>query len=138
MSATGDPAAGFTLLETLTALAVAALAGAIAFPMLDKAISAAVLAQSRAEVRSDLAAARAEAMRTDAPVEFAVAADGAGYGWRAADAHHLPSSARLQGPEAPLVFYADGSARASMLTLSVGPRKAELTVMATGVVADAP
>ena len=135
MSATGDPAAGFTLLETLTALALAALISAIAFPMLDKAASAAAMAQAKAEILSDLATARAVAVRAGGPVEFAVAADGAGYAWTGGDARRLPPLARLQGPQAPVVFYADVSARASALTLSVGRRSLVIAVGATGLAA---
>jgi type II secretory pathway pseudopilin PulG len=135
MSATGDPAAGFTLLETLTALALAAMIGAIGFPMLQRSIDSAVMAQAKAEISADLAVARAEATRRGQPVAVAVAGDGTGYASSLGDARRLPPSARLREAGARLIFYPDGSARAGALTLLAGSRAATLAVSPTGLAA---
>jgi len=138
MSATGERTAGFTLLETLTALALTALVGALAFPVLQGAIEAAAFAQSKAEVVSDLRVARARALQGGAPVAFAVAADGRGYGWSGGPPRRLANAARLQSPSIPIAFYPDGSAAGGPLGLQAGGRRADVLVSPTGAVWVAP
>jgi prepilin-type N-terminal cleavage/methylation domain-containing protein len=134
MSATGDRAAGFTLLETLTALALAALVSAIAFPLLDAAMTSAALAQAKSEVLSDLRVARGQALRGGAPVALQVEADGRAYAWSGGPRRPLVAGARLQPPDPPVVFYADGSAAGGGLILYAGRRRAGLAVGPTGAV----
>ena len=134
MSATGDRAAGFTLLETLAALALAAMIGAIAFPLLGSAVPTAVLAQARSELLSDLRTARGQALRSGIPAALEVSADGRSYGWTGGGRHALAATIRLQTIGQPLAFYPDGSARGGGLILTAAGRRAGVAVGPTGAV----
>jgi hypothetical protein len=134
MSATGDGAEGFTLLETLTALALTALVGMIAFPLLGGALRAAALAQAKAQVLSDLRVARARSISTGAEVEFQASADGRAYGWSGGPARSLPALVRLEPMARPVAFYPDGSASPGALVVSDERRREGLAVASTGAV----
>jgi prepilin-type N-terminal cleavage/methylation domain-containing protein len=137
MSATGDRAAdrtqGFTLIETLAALALTALVGALAFPSMDRALAAAGLAGAREIVKADLSLARAQAVRSGAPVAFSLQADGSGYAWTGAAPRRLPFAAQVRAAAAaPILFFADGSAAPGGLTVTVGRRRAGVAVTGAG------
>ena len=135
MSATGDRAAGFTLLETLTVLALTALISLIAFPSVQRATQAASLAQARATLASDLERARAQALRAGAPVVVRIAQDGGGYGWDGGLARRLAGDVRVAASgDGAVGFYPDASARPGTLVLSLGRRSAVVSVAATGAV----
>lgn len=132
MSATGDRRAGFTLLETLTVMGISALAAAIAFPSVDRAVQAVRFDQARAVLLSDLQAARAQALRSGQAVALTPAADGQAYGWSGGQTRRLPANIRLAAQPAGVVFFADGSARPGALVLAGAAQRARLTVSPTG------
>ena len=137
MSATGSrDQGGFTLIESLTVLAITAAIGALIFPQMNRAVRAVALVEARQAVMADLRWARGRAMASDAPMRLLVAQDGGAYGWEAGPQHPLPGGVRLRqdGP-APIAFYPDGSARPGGLNLWSGPRRARVQVSANGVVA---
>jgi general secretion pathway protein H len=131
MSATGDGAAGFTLLETLAAVGVMAIAGALAFPVMERSLRAAMFAEAGQTLQADLAVARAEAVRTGEAVSFAPTEGGRGYGWSPGAARTLPAGVVLQQRDA-VVFFPDGSARAGELTIQSAQRRLQLAVSPTG------
>jgi general secretion pathway protein H len=133
MSATGDATAGFTLLETLTALAITALVSLIALPNLGKAMEAVTLAQSKAAVLSDLAVARAQAQRSGAPVGLTVQPDGTGYAWTDGPQRQMPAGVRLASEGGTLVtFYPDGSAAGGQIQMSMGDKRVRLAIGPSG------
>jgi type II secretory pathway pseudopilin PulG len=132
--ATGDGAAGFTLLETLTALALTALVSVIAFPLLGGALRTAALAEARAQVLGDLRAARGQAIRAGTPVAFQASADGRDYGWSGGPRRSLPALTRLEPAAAPVAFYPDGSASPGVLVVSAQARRTGVAVAPTGAV----
>jgi type II secretory pathway pseudopilin PulG len=131
MSATGDRAAGFTLLETLAAVGVMAVVGALAFPVMERAMRAAQFTEAGQTLQSDLVVARAAAVRTGQAVSFARANDGRGYGWSLGAARTLPAGVVLEQRSA-IVFYPDGSALAGELSLQSAERRLRLSVSSIG------
>ncbi len=138
MSATGSRTqAGFTLLEALVVVTITAMAGAIMFPRVDRALRILALRETAAGLTADLRIARAQAIRAGAPVQFAVAADGRSYAWTGARARAAPSAILLSS-SGPVTFFGDGSASGSTLTAAAGNRAARITVdPATGAAAAA-
>jgi type II secretory pathway pseudopilin PulG len=130
MSETGSD--GFTLLETLAAVGVMAAVGVIAFPALQRAVAAAEFSEARAVLVSDLAVARALALRSGQPVAVTAAADGGGYSWTASPVRRLPEGLRL-AERGGVAFFPDGSARPGELVMADASRRLRVTVSAAGV-----
>lgn len=138
MSATGSAArpvdAGATLMEMLVVLGLLALATGIVFPNLRRPYETLAAETAGRAVSSDLRNARAEAVRTDRALDFAVSPDGRQYGW--GDRRMLlPASVRIAGPAEGIDFAADGSSSGGRLVLSQrGRPRFQVTVdPATGV-----
>ncbi len=134
MSATGD-AGGFTLIEMLVVLAVAALIAGIGFPRLQAILSAQEWRTSVAAVTALLRDGRARALRSGVVAVVAVAPDGRHV--RLGDARDitLPDSITA-ATDRPVVFFADGSASGGVITIAGSGRTAQLRVAsATGLVA---
>jgi general secretion pathway protein H len=131
MSATGS--AGFTLLETLAAVGVMAVTGAIAFPAVERATAAMQFSQAKASLFADLKVARALALSSGAPVAVTAAADGGGYAWSSGPVRRLPAAVRLT-ERGELAFYPDGSAREGDLVMADRRRHVRVLISATGTI----
>ncbi len=118
MSATGSPprpipADGFTLIEMLVTLAIAGLIAGIAFPRVQNTMTAMEFRRGAGQVVEGLRQARAEAIRTGAPVTLAVAGRTLVIGSGAPVA--LPASVSvIAGQDRPVTFYPDGTAEPAL------------------------
>ncbi len=116
-----DREAGFTLLETLVVLAVAALIAGLSWPAAERAIAAAEFRSRAAQGAALLAEARAQAIARNETVAF-VPRDA------------LPDVA-WSLPRDGLTFFADGSASGGEVVLAAGERRARFVVEgATGAI----
>jgi general secretion pathway protein H len=124
MSATGRRPgageAGYTLVEALTTVAIAAMIGAILFPLTERGIAGAALRQAVSGVRADLTMARAQAMTTGRMVDLVVDGQGRGYGWTPGPQRLLIQGLALAPPGGEVRFYSDGSSSGGTLVLSRG------------------
>lgn len=146
MSATGRPAPparadGFTLIEMLVTLAVAGLIAGIAFPRVQNTMSAMEFRRGAAQVTEALRAARAEAIRTGAPVTLAL--EGRALVIGGGDPQALPASVSVSaGQDRPVTFYPDGTANPALYRVrsrgeGAGVRERRITVFgSTGHIAE--
>lgn len=118
MSATGSRtlsarADGFTLIEMLVTLAVAGLIAGVAFPRVQNSMTAMEFRVGAGQVTEGLRAARAEAIRTGAPVTLAVQGRALVIG--AGEPVALPASVSvIAGQDGPVTFYPDGTAEPAL------------------------
>ena len=118
MSATGSRtlsarADGFTLIEMLVTLAVAGLIAGVAFPRVQNSMTAMEFRMGAGKVTEGLRAARAEAIRTGAPVTLAVQGRALVIG--AGEPVALPASVSvIAGQDGPVTFYPDGTAEPAL------------------------
>jgi type II secretory pathway pseudopilin PulG len=138
MSGTGEAPtrgqSGTTLIETLVVVAVTALVSLIALPQMQQGLLTLSQRQAVAVVAARLRLARGEALRTDAPVAFAVAPDGAAYGVIGGVPTPTPSGVTVRIPHGTatsngrIVFYGDGSASGGVVAVSAGRRTLRIVV----------
>lgn len=118
MSATGSRtlsarADGFTLIEMLVTLAVAGLIAGVAFPRVQNSMTAMEFRMGAGQVTEGLRAARAEAIRTGAPVTLAVQGRALVIG--SGEPVALPASVSvIAGQDGPVTFYPDGTAEPAL------------------------
>ena len=118
MSATGSRtlparADGFTLIEMLVTLAVAGLIAWVAFPRVQNSMTAMEFRMGAGQVTEGLRAARAEAIRTGAPVTLAVQGRALVIG--SGEPVALPASVSvIAGQDGPVTFYPDGTAEPAL------------------------
>ena len=98
-----------TLLETLVAVAVAALVATVAFPVVGRGIASVSRHEETAALVANLRFAHAQAIRLGAPVAFSVARDGRSYGWSGSAERPMRESLALAPGNATVAFYPDGS-----------------------------
>lgn len=132
MSVTGDE--GFTLLEMLVVLAIAAMIAGIGFPRLQGQIAAQEARTAVAAVTAALRAARAQALRSGTEIMVTASPDGHSVQSGGAVVVALPASVLVR-MESPIGFQGDGSARGGELTVDGKGRQVRVSVAsATGVV----
>jgi len=105
---------GFTLLEMLVVLAIAALIASLEFPAVERALGREKFRTAAAGIEARLHAARAAAIAGGAPARF--------------DAGELPQGLTLAAPGGAIVFHPDGSANGGELALSDGMRNFRLAI----------
>jgi Tfp pilus assembly protein FimT len=126
--------AGTTLIETLVVVAITALVALIGLPQMQQGLLTLSQRQAVAVVAARLRLARGEALRTDAPVVFAVAPDGAAYGVVGRVATPTPPGVTVRIPQGTaaangrIVFYGDGSATGGVVAVSAGRRTLRVVV----------
>jgi general secretion pathway protein H len=145
MSGTGDIAAvsradaGETLIEALVVVAILGMVAAIGFPEMRRQLATLAQHQTVATVAARLRGARAEALRRDAPVVFAITRDGTGFATTGGRVDRTPEGVVLAVSPAragSLVFYGDGSSSGGSVWVGAGRRTTRVDVTAgTGVVA---
>lgn len=122
----------------LVVLAITALVALIGLPQMQQALLTLSQRQAVAVVAARLRLARAQALRADAPVAFAVAPDGAAYGVVGGVATPTPPGVTVRIPRAALaangriIFYGDGSASGGAVAVSAGRRTLRVIVTAGG------
>jgi general secretion pathway protein H len=107
-----------TLMETLAVVAITALAATIAFPRVERAGEALSVREETTALTASLRLARAQAIRTGAPVTFSAARDGSGYGWTGSTLRRLHAGIVVAPGGGAAVFYADGSASGGTFALT--------------------
>lgn len=118
MSATGRArrpgrANGFTLIEMLVTLAVAGLIAGIAFPRAQNAMTGMEFRMGASQVVEGLRTARAEAIRTGAPVSLSL--EGRTLLIGTGDPVALPASVTVTaGQDRAVTFYPDGTAEPAL------------------------
>ena len=133
MSATGDQH-GFTLLEMLVVLAIAALIAGIGFPRLQSQIAAQEWRTGVAAVTALLRTARAKALRSGQAARIAVTADGTAVRLDDGAALVLPRAVSVAADQ-PLTVFGDGSASGGEVAVPGSGRTARIAVTpATGLV----
>jgi type II secretory pathway pseudopilin PulG len=152
MSGTGEPGldgpdpslsdSGTTLIETLVVVAITALVALIALPQMRQSLLTLSQRQAVSVVAARLRLARAQALREDAPVVFAVAPDGAAYGVLGGVATPTPPGVTVSIPTGTtarngrILFFGDGSASGGAVAVSAGRRTMRVYVSsAAGAVA---
>lgn len=122
MSATGKAGPprrinGFTLIEMLVTMAVAGLIAGIAFPRVQNGMTAMEFRMGAGQVAEGLRTARAEAIRTGAPV--ALSLEGRALLIGEDTRVELPASVTVTaGQDAPVTFYPDGTAQPALYRIT--------------------
>lgn len=132
MSATGDRhgagSRGFTLIEMLVALAIAALIAGLGFPRLQSQIAAQEARTSIAAVTALLRTARARAVRTGLTT-IVTANAGNSLQQEGLPPLTLPAAVAIS-TTGPLLFFGDGSANGGEITIAAGPRRTRIAISA--------
>jgi general secretion pathway protein H len=114
---------GFTLIEALVTVGIAALVAGIAFPSIERGLAFWRFSEAEATVRTAIEQARASALRGGDAVSFVARTDGRSYAVGAGPIVELPQGVRFEHAPVTLVFFADGSAHGGRLRI-VGERRA--------------
>ena len=116
-----------TLIEALVVVAITALITAIGFVSFRADGAAAAWRGTSAALVAEVRAARATAIRTDAPALLEVAPDGRSFGRAGTEPVAALGKVRALA-SGPIRFFADGSATGGTIILSDGDRSATLAV----------
>lgn len=126
MSAAGNRALGFTLLETLVMVAVSAMIAAIVVPNMMSALDTLTLQQTTRLLEADLRVARGTAIRTGQKVDIEATNQGREYDW-IGGTRYMPPGLRV-AMSRPLVVYPDGSVQTSNITIASSRRQYAIAV----------
>lgn len=133
MLAIGDATRGFTLIESLVVIAVAALISGLAFPRLQGMVRGQEYRMARSAMVLGVREARALAIRSGKPAIFRVGSDAAGF--RVADraAQPLPEAVtlRTKARGGAITFYTDGTSDGGRLSLITGGVSQDFIVFPT-------
>ncbi len=145
MSETGDAAgqnappfasqAGTTLIEALVVVAITTMVALIGFPRMQQGLLTLAQRQTVSVVAARLRQARAEALRRDMPVVFAIAPDGRAYGASDGGLAQAPVGVSLTTPSGPggrILFHGDGSSSGGAVWVSAGRRTIAVLIGAPG------
>lgn len=121
MSEAGKSASGFTLLETLTVVAITALIASLVMPNLTRALSVLELQQTVRMLQADLRVARATAIRTGTKVDVTASNNGHEYDW-IGGSRLLPAGIALTMSR-PVVVYPDGSVQTASISIATRRRQ---------------
>ncbi len=131
--------AGETLIEALVVVAIIGMVAAIGFPQMRQALLTLSRRQAVATVAARLRQARAEALRRDTPVVFAVTDGGTTYGLTGGRPTPTPPGVILASSAArgkAIAFYGDGSSSGGSIWVIAGRQRTAVCIGAgTGVVA---
>lgn len=141
MSAAGEKAgdAGTTLIEALAVVAITTVVSLIAFPRMQQSFLTLSRRQTATAVAERLRETRAWAISRDAPVIFAAANGGRGYGPSTLQASPTPPGVTVFiDPPGRIAFFGDGSSTGGVVKVRSGGRLLAVRVAPTGgaVVAD--
>jgi general secretion pathway protein H len=134
MSATGDEPccaqSGATLLEMLVVVGVLALVAGLVFPNLRRPYETLSVEAVGGRIAADLRSARSQAVRTGAPSQLQVSADGREYSV-GQNLVHLPQMVRLIAAPRSIAFGPDGqSAGGSLIVIGRSGARYKLDVEA--------
>lgn len=138
--ATSDRVTGFTLIEAMVVLAIAALIGGLMFPRLQGLVRGQEYRQARSAMLLAVREARARAIRGGQPVRFSVAEDLRGFRIGGEPAGRLPDAVQLRmaRPGQTISFYADGTSDGGRLALTGnGVRQEFIVFPTTGLIFEA-
>ena len=123
----------------LVVVAILGLIAGIGFPEMRQQLATLAQHQTVATIAARLRGARAEALRRDAPVTFAISRDGTGFASTGGRVDRTPDGVVLAVSPAQrggLVFYGDGSSSGGSVWVGGGRRITRVDVTAgTGIVA---
>ncbi|MGD0189604.1 MAG: prepilin-type N-terminal cleavage/methylation domain-containing protein [Rhizomicrobium sp.] len=123
MSAAGNEA-GFTLLEMLVVLGLLSLISMIAIPDFERVIGLLELRETAATLQANLRVIRADALRSDQEVDFALDGDGKGYQWSEVEKRRVPDRVDLRMAKGQaIVFYGDGTTSGGAVKVLSGGRE---------------
>lgn len=127
---------GFTLIEALVVVAVAALIAGIGFPRIEQSLSAWRMQASAVAVEAALEDARAHALRTGAPVRISFMRDTGDYRRPGVAAGRLQPSVRFGEGSDQILFFGDGSSSGGRILIEAGSgRRAIISVSSdTGLI----
>ncbi len=137
MSATGNGRdAGFTLIEALAVVAIAALVSGLAYPRMQSLIGGQEFRMASSAVTLGVRETRAAAIRSGEPARFRIAQDAAAFSVNGRAAQALPSAVALKSSGGALVFYPDGTSNGGALTLTAQGREQRFVIFpTTGLIA---
>lgn len=121
---------GFTLLEMLVVLTITGLIAGLLYPQIEKSRGAVAQRLVREQVTAGMAAARAAALRSGAPV--ALRADASGLVIAGRHRIALAATDKLVLQPQTIVFYPDGSTTGGHLTLGTGPAQTAFEIPHVG------
>ncbi len=110
-------ARGFTLIEMLVVLAVAALIASLAFPNIARGIGLAEYRSVQTEISGKLSEARAIALRSDAKQDFIIDASRREFRIEGQEAATIADGITIE-QDSVITFFADGTASGNAIQLS--------------------
>lgn len=131
---------GFTLIEALVVVAIAALVSALMFPRLQGMITGQELRTARSQLLMGVRETRALAISSGAAARFQILNNGRAYQVSGRPEQALPASVQLRSAagEGALTFYPDGTSNGGRLALANRDQRLEFVIFpTTGLIAAA-
>ena len=131
---------GFTLIEALVVVAIAALIAGLMFPRLQGIVSGQEYRMARSALILAVRETRALAIRSGKSAAFRVAADAKGYQVGARPSQTLPAAVALRSTarDGSITFYNDGTSNGGRLSLADKTNRQDFIIFpTTGLIAEA-